>query len=314
MTETEQDQFAELLAEALRAGPGSLPWREAVSKLESNPSGADEYQLLLSARENLEKGKSFREIRAGAGFTRKLMEGLEQDQKRQDSKGIPTPTIVAIVAVAAIIGALAWIGYHMLPRGDRGHSTADLASTYFTTELATAKFTGGMPSGWRVIGSLPLDGNDGLRPRADDQTAGGGVVLAAPIPLDEPFAFEVDSKLAHPADGLVTQIFVSTSGDFSADRGTSGHELLWSLRGKSQQVVLDGRVLPISAGPLKDGMVHVRILMNRDQALVECNGQRLWSGPHELAPAPRWPGVRFIRGPGTGQKGVEIRSIRVLKP
>lgn len=313
MTETEKDQFADLLAEALRAGPGTLPWREALSKISANSSSADEYQLLLSTREHLEKGRSFREIRAGAGFTRKLMDGLEQDQKRGDSRGIPTPTIIAILAVAAIVGALAWIGYHMLPRGDAGHSTTDLAATYFTTELASAKFTGVMPAGWRAIGTLPLDATDGLRPFADDQTAGGGIVLATPIAADEPFAFEVELKLAHPGDGLVAQIFVSTSGDFSEDRATSSHELLWSLRGKSQEVVLDGRVLPTSSSNLKDGTVRVRIVMNHDQAIVECNGQRLWSGSHGLAAAPRWPGVRFIRSTPDGKPGVEVRNIRVLK-
>jgi hypothetical protein len=313
VTETDKDQLAELLAEALRAGPGSGPWREAVSRIKADSSSSDEYQLLLSTRENLEKGKNFREIRAGAGFTRKLMDGLERDQNRSDSKGIPTPTIVAIVAVAAILGALAWIGYHLLPRGENGHTTADLSATYFTTESASAKFAGSAPAGWRVIGSLPLDFTAGLRPGTDDQTAGGGIVLAAPIGNDEPFALEVEMKLAHPADSLVTQIFVSTSGDFSDDRATSSHELLWSLRGRSQQVVLDGRVLPVSAAPLKDGAVHVRLLMNRDQAIIECNGQRLWAGAHELSATPRWPGVRFICSNPAGKRGVDVLSIKILK-
>lgn len=314
MTDTDTDPFAQLLAEALRAGPGSAPWREAVTQLGANPASADEYQSLLSAREHLDSGKSFRDIRAGAGFTRKLMEGLDQDQNRGNSKGVPTPTIIALIAGIGIVAALSWIGYHMIPNPGAGHSPGDLAGLYFPSELAGAKFNGAIPSGWRVIGNLPLDATDGLRPTAGGKTSGGGIVLATPVSPDESFAYEVELRITHPSDNLVAQMFVSTSGDFSEDRATSSHELLWSLRGKSQQVVLDGSVLPITAAPINSGTARVRIVMNRDQAIVESNGHRLWSGPHELAATPRSPGVRFIRSGADSKAGIEIRSVKVMKP
>lgn len=316
MTDTDTDPFAQLLAEALRAGPASAPWREALTQIGANPGPADEYQLLLSAREHLENGKSFREIRAGAGFTHKLMGELDRDPNGRTSKGIPTPAIIALIASISVIAALAWIGSHLIPHHviEPNSSTGELAGLYFPNELAAARFTGAIPAGWRTIGNLPLDAKDGLRAASGDKTAGGGVVLITPAPSDDAFAFEVELHVTHPSDNLVTQIFVSTAGDFSADRATSSHELLWSLRGKSQQVVLDGRVLPTTASTVTGGTVRVRLVMNRDQAIVESNGQRLWSGPHQLAAAPRSPGVRFIRSAPDPKAGIEIRGVRVMKP
>ena len=61
-TEVENDPFFQLLTDALRAGPASPPWREAVAKLREQGGdgpgpGSDEYRLLIEARQNLEVGK-----------------------------------------------------------------------------------------------------------------------------------------------------------------------------------------------------------------------------------------------------------------
>ncbi len=243
------------------------------------------------------------------------MEGLDQDREPGKAQGIPTAAIIAVLASIGIIAALGWTGYHLMPREGGSHSSGgDVAALYFPTELADAKFSGAVPAGWRVIGSLPLDSTGGLRPIAGGQTAGGGIVLSTPISPDEPFAFEVELKASHLSDNLVAQIFVSTSGDFSEDRATSSHELLWSLRGKSQQVVLDGSVLPTTAAALNPGTIRVRIIMNREQAVVESNGKRLWAGPHGLAASPRAPGVRFIRSAPDPKAAVQIQSAKVLEP
>jgi hypothetical protein len=312
VTDTETDPFSQLLAEALRAGPGSAAWQEAVAQIGANSSSSDEHHLLLEARELLASGKTFREIRAGVGFTRKLMEGLDRE-KEEKKKGIPTPTIIAMIALAAILGAVAWIGLHLFSSDSRNSSGSDLAAMYFPTELANATFAGSVPAGWRTIGKLPLDFANGLKPAAGSSTTGAAVTLASSISADEPFAFEVDLRLTNPKASAVAQIFISTSGDFSDDRATSSHELLWSLRGKSQQVVLDGRVLPESESAVDGNTVRVRIVMNRDQAIVESNGHRLWSGSHKLDPNPRWPGVRFIRSSGNGDAGITVQSVKVLK-
>ena len=82
----ESDQFLQLLTDALRAGPGSPEWHEAVETLRTNGiEQKDEYRLLISARENLEKGKEYRSVRAGPGFSRKLNEALDTESTSKKS-------------------------------------------------------------------------------------------------------------------------------------------------------------------------------------------------------------------------------------
>ncbi|MBW3608058.1 MAG: hypothetical protein KY463_06835 [Actinobacteria bacterium] len=72
------DPFFELLTDALRAGPGSPAWHNAVQKLRgAGAEGSDEYKLLCAARERLESGREFRSVRAGPDFTRRLFTELE---------------------------------------------------------------------------------------------------------------------------------------------------------------------------------------------------------------------------------------------
>ena len=54
----ESDDFLSLLTDALRAGPGSPPWHEALQRLRAGGiQHADEYRLLVTAREHLESGR-----------------------------------------------------------------------------------------------------------------------------------------------------------------------------------------------------------------------------------------------------------------
>src|SRR5437773_747365 len=62
----ESDPLFTLLTDALRAGPGSPEWHQAVARLrEDGANGSDEYKLLQTAREHLESGRDFRAVRAG---------------------------------------------------------------------------------------------------------------------------------------------------------------------------------------------------------------------------------------------------------
>ena len=49
-TEIEKDPFLVLLTDALRAGPGSPEWRDAVATLKTSDERVDEYRLLIEAR------------------------------------------------------------------------------------------------------------------------------------------------------------------------------------------------------------------------------------------------------------------------
>src|SRR5882757_10204675 len=87
----ESEQFMTLLTDALRAGPGSPEWHQAVGVLRTSggAKGADEMQMLVRAREDLESGRGYRAVRAGAGFTRNVMEGIEEEAKAAP-KGLPS--------------------------------------------------------------------------------------------------------------------------------------------------------------------------------------------------------------------------------
>src|SRR2546423_13445125 len=103
--DAENDEFLKLLAEALRSGPGSPEWHEAVQKLRAGGAGradADEYRLILQAREDLESGKGYRAVRAGPGFTKKVMEQVEREEigkgPRMSSAGV-----ITLLSAAAIL-------------------------------------------------------------------------------------------------------------------------------------------------------------------------------------------------------------------
>src|SRR5438046_8430289 len=102
-TQFDSDQFLKLLTEALRAGPGSPQWHEAVNQLKtSSLADADEFRMLINAREHLESGRDYRSIRAGAGFTRKVMSAVDEEAAAQ-APSPPSAGIIAIVATAGII-------------------------------------------------------------------------------------------------------------------------------------------------------------------------------------------------------------------
>ena len=108
----ESDPQLIALTDALRAGPGSPQWRDAVARLrEQGGDQADEYLLLCTAREHLASGKSYREIHAGPGFSRKVMEAVEQEQSGERAKVAPTAGIVLLLSVLLIVAVVGSVGY-----------------------------------------------------------------------------------------------------------------------------------------------------------------------------------------------------------
>jgi hypothetical protein len=322
-TNVQADPMFQLLTDALRAGPGSPEWHQAVSKLrQGGVEHADEYRLLVAVREHLESGRDYRSIRAGPGFTRKLLEDLDKAEPPRRRDGPPIATMIAAFSGLVLLAVVAFVIVQWVRRGQvapQPGETTDLQHAYFPTLVAQATFDapaagGAVPPGWKAIGELPLQGGKaGLRAGPTtapaSATVGGAVVLADAIPADEPFAAEATIRLNRPSDDLIVEFFVSADPleSFSADRSTSANELVWLLRGSRQQVVLgedaqqkadEPRPEP-PPGPKGDGRdVTVRILINRDSAAVESNKQSLWHGPHHLPANPRRVGVRFLRAAG----------------
>ncbi len=103
------DPFLQLLTDALRAGPGSPEWHQAVAKLKTgDQTNADEYQLLLSARQNLESGRGYREVKPGAEFTRKILTSIENEPAKK-SRRIPTANIIAGLGMFIILFVVGFV-------------------------------------------------------------------------------------------------------------------------------------------------------------------------------------------------------------
>lgn len=321
-TDLEQDPFLVLLTDALRAGPGSPEWRDAVAKLKAADENVDEYRLLIEAREALESGKDYRSVRAGPGFTRKLMTNL--DEERHAGAGrrhFPLAGFIAAVAGLVILGAIALVVYKLVPRNPVNPGTRssldDLQSTYFPNQVLATHFEMGIPAGWRTIGSLPVTADKGLRPGdaavPDGGYIGGGIVMTAPLPADQPFSAQITLEVKSPGDALIPQIFVSNSSDFSPDRAIGQQELVWQLQGKEEKVVVGGRVERQSAVPGHTQTLTIRFILNKDLAIVESDGNRLWAGSNGLRDQPRYLGVRFVRTDGKSTGDVSFQKIQVQK-
>ncbi len=308
------DPFLNVLTDALRAGPGSAEWTEATSKL--NAGGmpdADQYRALVAARENLESGKSYRSIRAGAGFTRKL-EGRLNATGNPDGSATNTRLSAGYLSyfgVALVIGALALLLYHL-----SGSATEDLGGTFFNTAVS-AKLDSPLPPGWRVIGSLPVDPVHGLAPAANASSSsylGGGLVATNAINSADPFAIEGTFHFAHVSDGVIPQLFVADNSDFNSVPAVSNHELVWLVRGGLGRVVLPSGELVGTSTRIGDGAtVVVQIRVGNSQAQVLVDGTTVWSGPSQLNDKPRYPGVRFLRKGADERDKVTVKDLKILE-
>jgi len=173
----ESDQFLELLTDALRAGPGSPSWHQAILRLGSQPgSEAEQYRKLIEARERLESGREYRSVRAGAGFTARIMQGVNEAGEEGQALGrMPSAGSIAMASAVVglgVLGILVWFLYGGGGANDL-KSAEVLKNLYFGQTVLTATLDGNVPAGWRRIGKLPLDfGNGELKP-AEPPRPGG---------------------------------------------------------------------------------------------------------------------------------------------
>jgi hypothetical protein len=309
--EVENDPFFQLLTDALRAGPASPPWREAVAKLrEGGGAGGDEYRLLIEARQNLEVGKAYRQVRPGPGFTRKVLTGVDAARQPTGGRRVPIAGIVALLAAIVLVGVVVYVA-RLIGGGPTNSGAVDeLAGMYFPTTIASANFNGALSDDWRRIGGLELATTGGLHlptgAKSSDGMLGGGIVLPQALAGDVPFEIRATIRPGPAGAGdQLAELFVSNSADFSSDRATAPHELVWLIRGPTQQVVLDGQVVADKPIVRTQGQATfvVRMLMNKDLAVVDVDQHRVWAGPHGLGSGPRYVGVRILTtAPGVAGK------------
>jgi hypothetical protein len=322
-TSAESDPFFQLLTDALRAGPGSPQWGEAVAKLrDGSVDGADEYTLILRAREDVELGRDYRRVSAGPEFTRKVLSAVEGEGKR--SSGMPTATIVAILAGLVILGVIITVIVIMSRgvtevRNAPQQAIEHLDAINFASNVNSAQFRGSVPEGWRAVGPLALNTVDGLRAGASEKGAKalvGGVVTSDSLPADQ--AFALDAELALPEDntGGPVQVFVSDASDFSQNPA-GAHEVVLTIRDEHATLDVAGKSVPlpgtIRATPKGGSTLKVSLRVDRDVMIADVGGRRIYAGPHGLpADKPRFAGVRFVRA-GETNESATVRSITVSR-
>lgn len=311
------------LTDALRAGPGSPKWREAVSRLrEQGGDQADEYLLLCTAREHLASGRTYREIHAGPGFSRKVMDAVEQERTGGPSRVAPTAGLIALFSAAVVVFVVVSVGYYLYRSSGAGPATRqDLSQIYFTESVLDAQLDA-LPKGWRTTGGLPLKFENGLRPAdapaRDAEFVGGAMLWEQSVLPSKAMQVEASLRLPTPESNLVAQVFITDDPSLSDVRATSPHELAWTFRGGVASVALpSGRLetATFKPGPRQQS-VNVRIQFDAQSAAIDTGGKPLWSGAHGLDPSkPRFIGVRFLAPAGEkADPAAAFRSIQLKKP
>lgn len=308
----ESDAFLALLTDALRSGPGSLSWSAAIERLrEMDSKEADEFKLILEARDNLAKGKEYRSIMPGPGFTRKVMAGIEESDAQDKHTGPSTPAFVFIAAVL-IIGVVLLVAFLLGRQPASEDQAGRLASLSFPTTAINADLTRPLNADFEIFGKKPITSPLGLGLRsadpensADFQT--GGIRLAKGFEPADTFAFEVGMNLRNP-DGnanVRAQVFLSDASD---------RELAVEFTQGRFMVYQDGKHVGADAKAMANRNTLL-MKVNEQFIDVQVNGHSIYTGPHGLDKTARKPGVRFFsKGANWGMDDLAIPIIRVLKP
>jgi len=334
----ESDQFMTLLTDALRAGPGSPEWHQAVGVLRASgtSASADEYQMLVRAREDLESGRDYRAAKAGPGFTRKVLAAIEEEGSNKP-KGLPSANLIAILAsgvLLAIVVVIAVVMFKSGPAPANNGAAEQLRATYFINPVATfnAETSTDIGPEWKLVGEVPLKVSKtrGLGPAATQpSTTGattkgetrdyksGAIVLGESIAPDQSRLVDVTLKAVRSTDAIIPEVFVAQGSPEEVEAG-GGRELVWQLKGGAARVALGDGKVPVPAEKVdtkKPTGVNVKLRFNKDTVVVESGDTRLYEGPHKLSEtSPRYVGVRFRRKAGDGSDGVWVTAINVSKP
>jgi hypothetical protein len=317
----EQDAFLKLLTDALRAGPGSPQWHEAVTHLKTNsPADADEYRMLIAARENLEAGREYRSVRAGPGFTRKVMRQIEEEAKETGASGMPSANIVAILAAMGILAVVVVIVVMLSRTPPATPGLAELQATTFSTPLVAGDFQTAVPAEWKRFGLEPTVSKDkGLRGvyKDPEEFRGGGVHVANPLPADQPFEFAATVAMERASRNVNLQLFVTENPAFDNAKATTEREFAVLLNQGTLGVYKPDGTLVGEQMRLPGGQRStVQVKMRGPHAVVVVNDKVLYAGDSGLTPGTqRWPGVRFLtRGNEKAMDDVTVLRAQVLKP
>ncbi len=303
-TEFETDQMLKLLTEALRRGPASPEWHDALERLrQSGAKEADDYRLLMTVRERLESGQTYRQVRAGPEFTRELFEKIEAVGESAKARG-RTAVIVALVCAAVLIGSIAVILKMMSNGQPPPMDSSVLAQTLFVSPMQQWVFASEMPEEAVINGPLKLQVQDGLRVARQDATGEATVISPESIDLATPVCIEAQVQFQPNQDA---RLAIGVAAE-NSDPASGGISILLQDQGF---VATNGQSVTINRS-LQPATYTVRIKLDAENAIIDVDGQTVWFGAH----AVHSPVNAFIRLHKDGKRVGEtrVKSLRILRP
>lgn len=303
MKAEQDEQLLQLVSDALRDGPGSAAWQEAVRLID--PADGQELDALYSVRQRLESGKRWRQIRPGTNFTRKVMDAVDQ---QSDASVRPTgpATIIAILCGLLVLVVIAALVPMLISHSATPPVTKDaFANVFFSNQLVKSDFEKSIGGEWKVTGTAPIKADHGLRSTQaiNNVPLPWGLISTQALPADSFFDFSV--TLDFPPLGGAAEVFLS-DGD---------HEIVATMDGVNVQVVLpkNGPDVVLAMAPRSaNTVINLRWLVGPDLAVLEMDGRRIWQGENHLSKsAGRFVGMRFLPTGRTGhQDGIEKVEVR----
>lgn len=315
--EFESDAFLVLLTDALRDGPGTPAWHDALQKLRAQGiEHADEMRLLVKVREHLESGLEYRSVRAGPEFSRKLTEAIDEEASRA-KKPPATTTTIALASAGVMLVVLMVIGYLLWTAAENRSSDFN---TILVNTVTSAGGSGPLPADWVSIGQLGVDFKRGgikIGPSEGDTITGGGAYWPVPLDPAEPFSVIANFRYYHADPKLIAQLFITDDPNFDPKNGTTTHEMVWLLRDSQVQFRLpSGRVEAQTELTTErreaSAIATIRITLDRDQVIAELGGKQVWSGVSGMDQTkPRYVGVRFLKLGETAADGGVFEIIKI---
>jgi hypothetical protein len=309
-----------LITDALRAGPGTPEWQDAVTRLRAQgQEHSDEYELLYSAREHLSSGREFREVRAGPQFTRKVLSAIELEQM-SPRRSVSVATIIAILSAFVVVGVVLAVGKFLI-RADvpKAPMAEELGQLYFVNPVASTAFDERAVGEWKYFGTLNVQKFGDLHVTempASQSYIGGGVYLDSGLSSGEPVEVAATIRMPKRSENIVAQLFITDEPSFGGESATTPHELVFMLRNGEGSVVLpSGGVAPKTIAIAPSTLpLEVRVKLNRDSAIVEVGANRIYAGLHELDPTrARYAGVRLLAR-ASEEDSITVSSVRVQTP
>lgn len=296
----ETDPMLRLLTDALRRGPGSPEWHDAVNQLRDTAGAeADELKLLVAARERLESGREYREVRAGPAFTRELF-GAIKDGQPGPNRVSPKlfVRLLVMLLIAGVVGVIVMSLAHPGPA-----SSQQLSGRLFVTAVHDWNFAT-MPDDLRPLGALPLDTRSGgLRPGAGDDNEAATGLLVGPEPIDLARGTCVEMRLDYKPGPTVAALSLLAAADAS-----DAAALSISCDAGGVQIFSPS---PSAPRTLTAGSHLLRLKVVGGDAVAEVDGQQIWAGKNTLGDRA-FVAVRLTRTGKTGD--ITVRALRVLAP